>query len=555
MTSKKAYAMIRTPAELDQSLKSTVNRQAVFFAHVLVAATIAIHTWANPASTTLQRAFMVAIAIMIVLLGILRTFDFTTINHHPTRYLIAYHAALFIGIVFMADYATPYVLLWLPIIFLANLYYGQKGVWWSVNIFGIATIGKLIFAMSNNADTAEILNVIAAWFIVVAVCSFYISIQKIYDLDRSKLKKTLAKARQQEQRLQALINNMTESVLVLDGAYSVTLYNAAALGLLDTNENITNKQLDQVAHLEDGKTQAITSMNLLKDLSQAITRRDLYLVYGENDRAALSTTITPIRTAFGEDMQDGYIVTMRDITREKSLEEERDEFISVITHELRTPVSITEANVSNAILVHERGDDEEKVTKSLTNAHDQVVYLASMLNDLTTFARAEQGNLKFTAEPINISNLFESLVAAYHKQAEQKGLTLTSTIDPSVPNDFASSSLYVREVLQNFIVNATKYSDSGTITISAAGLEDGRVRFSVTDQGHGISTSDQQKVFDKFFRSEDYHTRSTGGSGLGLYIVRKLSDVLHAKIELESELGKGSTFSIIVPNLPIEPKK
>jgi len=172
-----------------------------------------------------------------------------------------------------------------------------------------------------------------------------------------------------------------------------------------------------------------------------------------------------------------------------------------------------------------------------------------MLNDLTTFARAEQGNLKFTAEPINISELFENLVAAYHKQAEQKGLTLTSTIDPSVPSDFASSSLYVREVLQNFIVNATKYSDSGTITISAAGLEDGRVRFSVTDQGHGISTSDQQKVFDKFFRSEDYHTRSTGGSGLGLYIVRKLSDVLHAKIELESELGKGSTFSIIVPNL------
>jgi len=541
--------MIRTPAELDQTLKSTVNRQAVFFAHVLVAVTIAVHTWANPASSTLQRAFMIAIAIMIILLGILRTFDFTTINHHPIRYLIAYHTALFIGIVFMADFATPYVLLWLPIIFLANLYYGQKGVWWSVNVFGLATIGKLLFAMSNNADTSEILNVIAAWFIVVAVCSFYISIQKVYDLDRSQLKKTLSKARSQEQRLQALINNMTESVLVLDGSYTITLYNAAALGLLDTNENITNKQLDQVAHLEDAKNQPVTSTNLLKDLAQAVTRRDLFIVYGENDRAALSTTITPIRTAFGEDMQDGYIVTMRDITREKSLEEERDEFISVITHELRTPVSITEANVSNAILVHERGDDEEKVTKSLTNAHDQVVYLASMLNDLTTFARAEQGNLKFTAEPINISELFENLVAAYHKQAEQKGLTLTSTIDPSVPSDFASSSLYVREVLQNFIVNATKYSDSGTITISAAGLEDGRVRFSVTDQGHGISTSDQQKVFDKFFRSEDYHTRSTGGSGLGLYIVRKLSDVLHAKIELESELGKGSTFSIIVPNL------
>jgi signal transduction histidine kinase len=109
--------------------------------------------------------------------------------------------------------------------------------------------------------------------------------------------------------------------------------------------------------------------------------------------------------------------------------------------------------------------------------------------------------------------------------------------------------LYVREVLQNFITNAIKYTEKGSITLGAKPDHGRGAEFSVTDTGIGISRSDQERVYDKFFRSDDFRTRKTNGTGLGLYVTLKLARLLHAELNLESELNKGSTFSILVPNL------
>jgi signal transduction histidine kinase len=108
--------------------------------------------------------------------------------------------------------------------------------------------------------------------------------------------------------------------------------------------------------------------------------------------------------------------------------------------------------------------------------------------------------------------------------------------------------LYVREILQNFITNAIKYSEKGSITVGARPQKDGVV-FTVSDTGIGISKADQERVFDKFFRSEDFRTRSNSGTGLGLYVTMKLTRLIHADISLESELNHGSTFSIFIPNI------
>jgi signal transduction histidine kinase len=111
-----------------------------------------------------------------------------------------------------------------------------------------------------------------------------------------------------------------------------------------------------------------------------------------------------------------------------------------------------------------------------------------------------------------------------------------------------SSKLYVREILQNFITNAIKYTESGSVTLHAKPVKQG-VQFAVSDTGIGISKTDQERVFDKFFRSEDFHTRAQSGTGLGLYVTVKLSRLVHAEIDLESTPGKGSTFTVTVPNL------
>ena len=104
-----------------------------------------------------------------------------------------------------------------------------------------------------------------------------------------------------------------------------------------------------------------------------------------------------------------------------------------------------------------------------------------------------------------------------------------------------TSELYLEELLQNLITNALKYTKEGEIKISITNHEK-NIRFMVEDTGIGISKSDQKKIFDKFYRSEDYRTRETGGTGLGLYVSSKLADKLDTKIELSSKLNHGSKF-------------
>jgi signal transduction histidine kinase len=200
------------------------------------------------------------------------------------------------------------------------------------------------------------------------------------------------------------------------------------------------------------------------------------------------------------------------------------------------------------VFLRRAGGNDEKIGHSLSMAHDQAVFLANMLNDLSTFARAEKGTLELELTSFSPGDLVKLLENDYRKETDAKQMQIKSEVADGVPAEITSNKLYVREILQNFITNAIKYSDQGTVTISVSPTDDG-VRFDISDQGIGISTSDQKKVFDKFFRSEDFHTRSRNGTGLGLYVVKKLAKLLQATFELSSELGKGSTFSVLVPDL------
>jgi two-component system phosphate regulon sensor histidine kinase PhoR len=244
----------------------------------------------------------------------------------------------------------------------------------------------------------------------------------------------------------------------------------------------------------------------------------------------------------------GYVILLRDITREKSLEEERDEFISVVSHELRTPIAISEGNIGNAEFIFEKsGIDNPAMKDALKQAHDQINFLSGMINDLATLSRAERGVLKVEVESINAHDLVNDLQGLYSHDAEAKGLSIQTDLDPELEL-LQSSKLYVREILQNFITNAIKYTVTGHITVGARAKKGG-VEFFVSDTGVGISKADQDRVFDKFFRADNSKTRDVGGTGLGLYVTMKLVRLIHAEIDLQSELDKGSTFTIFIPNL------
>jgi two-component system, OmpR family, phosphate regulon sensor histidine kinase PhoR len=357
----------------------------------------------------------------------------------------------------------------------------------------------------------------------------------------------------EHQRLLSLINSMADGVVAVDKANKIALYNGAALNIFDLNKIPASNTFNALGNVIDQNNKQVDMDKVISEVKSQYTSRDLRLRYPDGSTINLYLSIAPVHLGYGRGGEQGFVVLLRDITREKSLEEERDEFISVVSHELRTPIAIAEGNIGNAEFIAEKTGDIVKIKEALKTAHEQTIFLASMINDLSTLSRAERGKLTYTPEAINLTDLMNSLIKNYTPEAVLKGLTLNQEQLGSL-DTLTSAALYVREILQNFITNAIKYTESGSVIIGATHVNDA-VKFWVKDTGIGISEPDQQKVFDKFFRSEDYRTRQNNGTGLGLYVTMKLARIVHAEISLKSALNKGSTFTILIPQQQPETSK
>ena len=351
----------------------------------------------------------------------------------------------------------------------------------------------------------------------------------------------------ERERLKSLINSMADGVIAINESLIVVIYNGAALNTLDVNTTISGKPIKDVLKIVDKNRHPADIEQLIRNINTSFSSRDYSIDYKDGSSVKLYLSIAPVHLSYGRGGARGHVLLMRDITREKSLEEERDEFISVVSHEIRTPITIAEGNISNAKLIAERSGNIEQIKQALSQTYDQIVFLSGLINDLATLSRAERGKLNVEIANINAHDLIKELADSYSKQAEHKKIRLITDIDPRL-EVLHSSKLYVREILQNFVTNAIKYTEKGSITIGAKMIKKG-VLFRVQDTGIGISKSDQEKIFDRFFRSEDYRTRQNSGTGLGLYVTMKLARLIHAEIEVQSELNKGSTFQIFIPDL------
>ena len=345
----------------------------------------------------------------------------------------------------------------------------------------------------------------------------------------------------EHEKVLAIINSIREAIVSIDIKGNIELYNSAALDFFDTNASLIGKNINNILKLTtlDGKTFNLKKI-LVKNKS-LFSRNDLSFNLGE-EKIRVEIELVAVSDVFltKERLKDKkYILMIRDITKQKTLDEERDEFISVVSHELRTPVTIAEGAISNLSLAIEKDMPKQVLSKNADITHEQVKFLATMINDLSTLSRAERGvGDKFVE--LNIKDLGQKILEKYHKNADDKGLNLELVMDNNLPS-IKTSELYLEELLQNLITNALKYTKEGEIKISITNNEK-NIRFMVEDTGIGISKSDQKKIFDKFYRSEDYRTRETGGIGLGLYVSSKLADKLDTKIELSSKLNHGSKF-------------
>lgn len=368
-------------------------------------------------------------------------------------------------------------------------------------------------------------------------------------LSQQHAQKKLAASRlkQQEQReaLLTIINGTNQAIFTVSSTGIIRIYNSALLSLIDTNQSLSGRRVDDILPLYAKDSSPVSLLQLMRD-TKHFERDDLTLKFSDGDGIRLHISVNRVQSAFSPNRQaadEGFVCIARDVTKQKSLEEERDEFVSVVSHELRTPVTIAEGTISNVQYFIENGADPVKLVPSLKEAHEQIVLLANMINDLGTLSRAERGAGDLLEE-IDIKELSETVYKSYQSHAKKKGLELNLDIGAKL-GTVTTSRLYLEEMLQNFVTNAIKYTQEGSVTLCAHRTPAG-VEFAVKDTGIGISKTDLKHIFEKFYRSEDYRTRETNGTGLGLYVVTKLMHKLGTKVEVKSRLNHGSTFSFVI---------
>lgn len=268
----------------------------------------------------------------------------------------------------------------------------------------------------------------------------------------------------------------------------------------------------------------------------------------------------------GEKHTTGLVAVFRDVSEERAEENQRAEFISTASHEMRTPVAAIEGYLSLA-LNSKVATIDARARDYLEKAHSSTKHLGQLFQDLLTSAKAEDGRLISHPKVVEMGAFLEQLAQDLRFSAEKKGLFMEFLFGNNDVKDASGGGgimdmnkvvrpLYyaqvdpdrIREVITNIFDNACKYTEEGKVSLGLTG-NDTVVQIYVRDTGQGIPAEDIPHLFQKFYRVDNSATRTIGGTGLGLFISRKIIELYQGRLWVESELGKGSTFYINIPRL------
>ncbi len=236
----------------------------------------------------------------------------------------------------------------------------------------------------------------------------------------------------------------------------------------------------------------------------------------------------------------------------------KSEFLAMMSHELRTPLN---AIIGFSDVLESIASLDDKQKRYVKNIQTSGKVLLEMINDILDLAKIESGNMEVRLTEFRIDAIVHGLCDTYMQATERKNIDLKAEIEPRLP-ELQQDQVKVQQILSNLLSNAIKFTpEGGRITIFAGRADDDHVLLRVSDTGVGIAPEDQTVIFEKFrqgkavFSGEDALTREYSGTGLGLSIVKELCKLLGGEISLESQLGKGSSFSVRLPFTRIEQPK
>jgi len=378
--------------------------------------------------------------------------------------------------------------------------------------------------------------------------------------------KLASNLRDEQAKNNIILSAIEDGVVLIDEQGTIQLFNPGASNITGWKKtDAEGLNWKSVLNFVDNKNEAIPedATPFAKALKSGQTVRDnnANLTSKSGMVIAASFSVSPI---VDNAQITGLVGVFRDVSEERREESQRAEFISTASHEMRTPVAAIEGYLSLA-LNDKVATIDSRARDFLEKAHASTKHLGELFQDLLTSAKAEDGRLTNHPEAVDMGAFMEQLSSDLQFAAQKKQLSLEFVVGNNNVIDATASAttvskmvkplyyVYVdpdrlREVITNLFDNACKYTDQGKITLGLTG-NDNVVQMYVRDTGHGIPSEDISHLFQKFYRVDNSATRTIGGTGLGLFICRKIVELYHGRIWVESTLGKGSTFYINLPRL------
>jgi PAS domain S-box-containing protein len=253
-------------------------------------------------------------------------------------------------------------------------------------------------------------------------------------------------------------------------------------------------------------------------------------------------TVTYIRNATGQPV--GILGIIRDVTEQMRLEHAKAQFVTNVSYELRTPISVLKLQLANLLRHYYRLDDETRL-ELLTRSNRQAGYLEQMIQDILELSQIDAGKLTIQAEPFDLSETVGRVLSGFEEDAAAQDIALTHRgLDASV--HVVGDSTRTAQVLQHLLRNAFKFTPSGGDVQVSVESDEQTIRLRVQDNGPGIPASEHYRIFERFYRGSTA-TADKRGIGLGLAIVKHLVEAQGGRIEVQSEEGKGSSFTVVLP--------
>lgn len=365
--------------------------------------------------------------------------------------------------------------------------------------------------------------------------------------------------REERDRVKTILQTIGEGLIVVDQYFKIMLINPVAqreLGVTvgeaigDDLRSLVLVDVDG-QKLEDSSnpfTTALTSGEIFDvDLSKK------YFFSNRGYRFPVSLVVTPLRSETGIDVY-GLVVVFKNIAHEKKFDDAKANFISIASHQLRTPLTPMRW-FSEMLLVGDMGELNAQQKKLVEDIHENVDRMTTLINLLLQIARVESGRVKVLPNSLDLVAVINEVVQSLKYQLDERGNIVLVVCEPQ---DFPRVTLdkdILWQVIQNLLTNAIRYSQRKAQIIVSLSLRDDMVLCSVQDTGIGIPKDEQSRIFEKFFRASNAFHMVPEGTGLGLSLIKSIVDDWGGKVWFETEENKGTSFYFTIPKAGVKARE